>query len=141
MKKSPHRKQNKPICKYLVGASWERMAIAIFGPLPQKDNGNKYIMVVGDYFTKQMQAIPIPDAEAKTVADTFVERIVSIFGVPLQIHSDQGSNFEIKVFKEMCIIFCIHKTITNHSRPHSDGMIEKFNSTLETILSAFVREN
>jgi hypothetical protein len=27
------------------------------------------------------------------------------------------------------------------SRPQSDGMIEKFNSTLETMLSAFVREN
>jgi hypothetical protein len=44
-------------------------------------NGNKYIMVVGDYFTKWMEAIPIPDAEAKTVADKFVERIVSIFGI------------------------------------------------------------
>jgi transposase InsO family protein len=52
--------------------------------------------------------------------------IVSIFGVPLQIHSDQGSNFESKVFKEMCIILGIHKTRTTPSRPQSDGMIEKF---------------
>jgi hypothetical protein len=44
------------------------------------DNGNKYIMVVGDYLTKWMEAIPIPDAAAKTVADKFVERIVSIIG-------------------------------------------------------------
>ena len=100
MKKAPHRKPEAPMCKYLVGAPWERMAIDILGPLPRTDNGNKYIMVVGDYFTKWMEAIPILDAEAKTVADKFVERIVSIFGVPLQIHSDQGSNFESKVFKE-----------------------------------------
>jgi hypothetical protein len=58
-------------------------------------------MVVGDYFSKWMEAIPIPDAEAKTVVDKFVERIVSIFGVPLQIHSDQGSNFESKIFRNM----------------------------------------
>ena len=58
-------------------------------------------MVVGDYFSKWMEAIPIPDAEAKTVVDMFVERIVSIFGVPLQIHSDQGSNFESKIFRNM----------------------------------------
>jgi transglutaminase/protease-like cytokinesis protein 3 len=97
-----------------VGAPWERMAIDILGPLPRTDNGNTctYIMVVGDYFTKWMEAIPIPDAEAKTVADKFVERIVSIFGVSLQIHSDQGSNYESKVFKEMCIILSIHKTRT-----------------------------
>ena len=41
----------------------------------------------------------------------------------------------------MCIILGIHKTRTTPSRPQSDGMIEKFNSTLETMLSAFVREN
>ena len=93
MKKAPHRKPKVPMCKYLVGAPWKRMAIDILGYLPLTDNCNKYIMVVGDYFTKWMEAIPIPDAEAKTVADKFVERIVAIFGVPLQIHSDQRSNF------------------------------------------------
>jgi hypothetical protein len=43
-----------------VGAPWERMAIDILGPLPRTDNGNKYIMVVGDYFTKWMEALCIP---------------------------------------------------------------------------------
>jgi actin-like ATPase involved in cell morphogenesis len=41
----------------------------------------------------------------------------------------------------MCVILGMHKTRTTPSRPQSDGMIEKFNSTLETMLSAFVREN
>jgi hypothetical protein len=43
-------------------------------------------MVVGDYLTKWMEAIPIPDAAAKTVADKFVERIVSIFGATRYLH-------------------------------------------------------
>jgi hypothetical protein len=68
-----------------MGAPWERMAIDILRPLSRTDNGNKYIMVVGDYFTKWMEAFPIPDAEAKTVADKFVEKIASIFDVPLQM--------------------------------------------------------
>ena len=79
-----------------MGPPWERMAIDILGPLPWTDNGNAYIMVVGDYFTKWMEAIPIPDA----VADKFVERIVSIFGVSLQIHSDQGSILNQKYLKK-----------------------------------------
>jgi hypothetical protein len=46
MKKAPHRKPKAPMCKYLVGTPWEKMAIDILGPLPRTDNGNKYIMVV-----------------------------------------------------------------------------------------------
>ena len=36
------------------------------------------------------------------MASKLVDRLISILGVPMQIHSDQGSNFESKVFKEMC---------------------------------------
>ena len=41
----------------------------------------------------------------------------------------------------MGIILGMHKTRTTPSRPQSDGIIEKFNSTLEIMLSAFDREN
>ncbi|CAG2197901.1 unnamed protein product [Mytilus edulis] len=140
-KKAPCKKPKAPMKQYLVGAPWERMAIDILGPLPISVNNNRYLMVVQDYFSKWTEAIPIPDTEAVTVAKKFVERIVTIFGVPLSIHSDQGSNFESNVFKEMCIILGIHKTRTTPFRPKSDGMVEKSNSTIETMLSAFVSKH
>ena len=49
------------------------------------------------------------DQEATTIAKAFV-RSVSIFGVPLPLHTDQGSNFESTVFREVCQILGIHKT-------------------------------
>jgi len=42
-----------------------------------------------------------------TVARVVVERFVSQFGVMRQLHSDCGSNFESKVFSEMCDILGI----------------------------------
>ena len=48
------------------------------------------------------EAIPIRDQEATTVANRLVDRVISILGVPMEIHSDQGSNFESQVFKERC---------------------------------------
>ncbi|CAC5413343.1 unnamed protein product [Mytilus coruscus] len=140
-KKAPCKKPKAPMKQYLVGAPWERMAIDILGPLPCSVNNNRYLMVVQDYFSKWTEAIPIPDTEAVTVANKFVERIVTIFGVPLSIHSDQGSNFESHVFKEMCNILGIQKTRTTPFRPKSDGMVEKSNSTIETMLSAFVSKH
>ena len=63
------------------------MAIDILGPLPRSEDGNRYLMVVEDYFTKWTESIPIPNAETTTVARTFVERtIVTNFGIPLSIH-------------------------------------------------------
>ncbi|CAC5414217.1 unnamed protein product [Mytilus coruscus] len=140
-KKAPCKKPKATMKQYLVGAPWERMAIDILGPSPCSVNINRYLMVVQDYFSKWTEAMPIPDTKAVTVAKKFVERIVTIFGVPLSIHSDQGSNFESHVFKEMCNILGIHKTRTTPFRSKSDGMVENSNSTIATMLSAFVSKH
>jgi hypothetical protein len=47
------------------------MAIDILGPLPRSEDGNRYLMVVEDYFTKWTEAIPIPNAEATTIAHQY----------------------------------------------------------------------
>ena len=103
-KKAPCRKPRAPMQQYIVGAPWERMAIDILGPLPKTYKGNRYLMVVEDYFTKWTEAIPIKDMEAITVAQKFAERIVTIFGVPLQIHSDHGTILNL-MFLERCVKF------------------------------------
>ena len=48
------------------GLPFERIAIDIAGPFPVTDDGNRYIMVVGDYFTKWVEAYPIPNQEVTT---------------------------------------------------------------------------
>ncbi|KAL5005383.1 hypothetical protein ScPMuIL_018839, partial [Solemya velum] len=56
-----------------------------------------------------------------------------------QLHSDQGGNFESKLFKELCSLLGINKTRTTAYRPESDGMIERFNRTMKNILSKYVQ--
>ena len=46
-----------PFQQYNVGVPLERVAVDILGPLPKTKKGNKYMLVVGDYFSKWMQAI------------------------------------------------------------------------------------
>ena len=43
------------------------------------------------------------------------------FGVPKELHSDQGRNFESSLFNQMCEILGIHKTRTTTLHPQSDG--------------------
>ena len=73
-----------------VGAPLERMAVDIMGPLSATANGNEYIMVICDYFSKYTVAYAIPNHTAQMVVDHIVTEFVAYFGVPEQLHLDQG---------------------------------------------------
>ena len=79
----------------------ERLAIDVLGPLPLSSRGNKYILIAADYFTKWVEAYPLANQEAVTVAEVLIREFVSRFGVPLILHSDQGRNFESAVFRDV----------------------------------------
>ncbi|GFU07825.1 retrovirus-related Pol polyprotein from transposon 412 [Trichonephila clavipes] len=78
-----------------------------------------------DYFTKWPEAYPIPDQEASTVAEVLFQHWISRFGVPLQLHSDQGRNFDSAVCKRLCEILAIDKTRTTALHLQSEGMVER----------------
>ena len=111
------------------------------GPLPLSNKRNSYILVVGDYFTKWTDAIPMRNQTATTLAQKLVDSVITIFAVPMQLHSYQGRSFESHVFQEMCRILGIEKTRTTPYRPQSDGMIERANRTIISMLTSFVSEN
>ena len=98
-------------CGFTNGAP----TLDILGPLPVTDLSNKYILIVADYFSKWVEAFPIPDQEAQTVASLLVKEVVCRFGVPVLIHSDQGRNFESALFTEMCQLLGMKKTRQLHT--------------------------
>jgi hypothetical protein len=119
----------------------ERCAIDIFGPLPKTKDGNSYVLVICDCFTRWTEAIPLPNQEAGTIAKAFVDHYVSRFGVPMVIHSDQGRNFTSKLFSDMCDLLQIHHTKSTPLHPQSNGLVERFNRTLATMLTMYCAEN
>lgn len=49
-----------------------------------------------------MEAFPVANIEATTVANEFVYGFVSHFGIPGILHNDQGRNFDSALMKSMC---------------------------------------
>ena len=89
-RKTPAPKRRAPLQPIQAGHPLEIVAMDLTGPFPESPEGNRYILVVGDYFTKWMEAYALPDQEATTVAQKLVDEFFCRFSVPEQLHSDQG---------------------------------------------------
>ena len=116
----------------------ERVAIDVLGPLPETDQGNKYILIAMGYFSKWPA---LPNQKPSTVADVLVSQFFSQSSVPGELHSDQGRNFESSVFQEVCTLLGIHKTRTTTLRPQSHSMVKRQNQTIEAQLATFVQDH
>ena len=140
-KKMPIPKGKAKLQQHIVGCPLERVALDILGPLPRSSRGNRYILVVADYFTRWTEAYPIPNQEATTVARRFIVEFVCRYGAPLQILTDQGAQFQSQLFAEMCQLLNIDKIRTSSYHPQTDGLVERFNRTLTSMLSHFVNDH
>ena len=65
-----------------VGAPMDRFSIDVLGPLKRTPRGNKYILVVMDYFSKWIEILRETDQTAETCADTILNEVMSRFGCP-----------------------------------------------------------
>ncbi|CAL9703524.1 unnamed protein product [Knipowitschia caucasica] len=140
-RKGPTQRSHAPLQQYLVGAPMERVGVDILGPFPVTDTGNRYVLVAMDYFTKWPEAYAVPDQSAATTAGRLVDEMFTRFGVPSELHSDQGRNFESQVFSEVCRLLGIKKTRTTPLHPQSDGLVERFNRTLANQLAILVSKH
>ena len=82
-----------PLKPVIVGYPLQLVAVDILGPLPVTSQGNSYILVAEDYFTRWLEAWPIPNQEIKTVAQKLLNEMFFRFSLPDQILSDQGRQF------------------------------------------------
>jgi transposase InsO family protein len=94
-----------------------------------------------DYFTKWPEAYAIPDQEASAVADALVTNFFCRFGIPRELHSDQGRNFESRLLQEILQRLGVSKMRTTPLHPQSDGMVERYIKTVEEHLLKVVASN
>jgi hypothetical protein len=119
---------------------FEKIALDITGPLRPCKSGERFILGIVDYFTKFPQLIPLHNTDSKTVAKALFQHWICIFGAPLVIHTDRGTDFESNLFHELCAINGISKTKTAPFYPKSDGLIERLFSTVKDMIFATTQD-
>ena len=124
----------------ILDEPFRRVGIDIIGKLNRSAQGNAYILTIVDYATRYPEAIPLPSIETERVCDALVE-VFSRVGIPAEILSDQGSNFMSELMSQFCHKMGINKIKTSPYHPMTNGLCEKFNGTLKSMLKKFVSQD
>ena len=124
----PEQLQSIPISS--LGFRWH---VDLAGPFPVSTEGNTYVMVAVEAFSKHLEAVPIRNKEASTVAYALLHNVIAKFGAPGQVVTDSGSEFlgQLDQLLRDCMID--HATVsTDH--PQANGQAEKMVQTVKRAL-------
>ncbi|KAI8510586.1 hypothetical protein Bbelb_115020 [Branchiostoma belcheri] len=124
----------------VIEVPFQRIAMDIVGPLERSKTGNKYILVICDYATRYPEAVPMRSVDARRVSEELVKLFARV-GIPDEILTDQGTNFMSQLLKELYSSLKIKGIRTSPYHPQTDGLVERFNGTLKSMLKKFVRED
>ena len=136
--KEPIPTARAPLQPIAVEGPNHRIGVDIMGPLPTTHAGNRYILVMVDYFTKWCEAVPLKQQDAQSVASAIVNEWICRYGAPVIIHSDRGSAFENHLLNAICNLLQIKKTRTTPYHPEGNGLVERTNRTLKQKLLAMI---
>jgi hypothetical protein len=101
-----------------------RWGVDLCGPFPETARGNKYIMIMVEHFSKQIEAVPIPSKEPKHTAFAFAHTVLGHYGACAEVVHDNGSEWKDD-FAELLQAALIDSRPTSANHPAANGAAEK----------------
>jgi len=119
-----------------TGRPWHVVAVDLVGPLTPRSNS--WILVLTNHFTRWADAPAIPDALAPTVARVLDQHVFGYFGLPEQIHSDQGAQFQSQLLSDLCRLWGVNQSRTTPYHPQGNRVVECNNQMLGDALRSLL---
>jgi len=113
---------------------FQRLGLDYIGPLTESISGNKYILVLMEYYTKWPMAFPVAEADAVTTAEILYREVFCNFGPPSEILTDRGTHFANKLIADLCRVVNVRHKFSTPYHPQTNGLVENMNGTLINIL-------
>ncbi|WJX23763.1 hypothetical protein P8452_12952 [Trifolium repens] len=105
---------------------------------PKASNGHRFILVAIDYFTKWVEAASYANVTRQVVVRFIKNHLICRYGVPSKIITDNGSNLNNKMMKELCKDFKIEHHNSSPYRPKMNGAVEAANKNIKKIIQKMV---
>lgn len=119
----------------------QRVGMDLVGPLPATKRGNRWILTMEDFFTKSVVLVALPNALTETVAEALFSEWICLFSCPEELLSDRGANFLSSVMMDLNKLLLAKKLSTTPYHPQCNGLVERSNATVASILRKFCDEN
>ncbi|KAF2347187.1 Integrase catalytic core [Trinorchestia longiramus] len=127
-----HNRAALQACAF-TGNKFDSVQLDLVGPLPTS-RGYSYLLTMIDRFTLWVEAVPISDITAETVARTFFHSWIARFGAPLRITHDRGAQFASKLWADVSSLLGCANFSTTAFHPQSNGLIERVHRDLKNTL-------
>ena len=118
----------------ILSEPFEVLAMDLVGPFPKGKGGYTHLLTAVCMSSKWPEAIPLKTVTAKAVAAGMIE-IFARTGIPLQILTDQGSQFVGSLVAHLCRDLHIDKVKTAPYHPECNGVVERMHGTLGAMLT------
>ena len=110
-----------------------RWGVNFAGPLHVTKAGNKWVLVCIEHFTKWVELIPLPSKSSRDSAQGLLDGILSRYGAPGEILTDQGREFQGEFQKFLAKHEITHR-LASRKHPLSDGLAERMVQTMKRAL-------
>ena len=121
-------------------APGERLCMDTLNIKSHKTEGDKYVLVIIDCFTRWVELFPLETLSASEAASKLLQHF-GRFGQPFQIQTDNGSQFANAILKELTTHLGVqHVKITPYSH-EENGMVERANKEVLRHLRAYCFDN
>ena len=131
------KRNEMPLQKILVVKIFYVWGIDFMGPFPSSF-GNIYILLTMDYVSKWLETSVCPINDASIVVGFIQRNILSRFGAPKTIISDEGSHFANKIFEKLMSRYGIIHVMGLDYHPQSNGQAGISNREIKKILEKTV---
>eukprot|EP00253_Pinus_taeda_P022354 PITA_22354 len=108
---------------------------------PSSSGQHKWILTATDYFTKWIEAIPCRQANDSTIIQFLERNILSRFGFPEKIITDNAAAFKSKNMINFCHKYHITLGHSTAYYPQGNGLAESSNKSLINIIKKLLEEN
>ena len=116
-------------------------SIDFAGPFPEDiTTGAKYVILAMDWLSRWADAEPTKDPSLEAAAEFIYNNIVTRYGCPISLQSDNSTHFINPIIRILCKILKVKHHLSMPYYPQSNGKIERVIGTIKTMLKKAVQE-